>query len=200
MSEIIRCKWCQSHPLLQEYHDAEWGLPIFSQKHLYEHIVLEIFQAGLNWLTMLKKREGFRLAFADFAAEKVAKYGAAEMEKLMTDASLIRNRRKIEASVNNARIFLDISEKYHDFGNFISRFKPEKEIIYQVEADIPAQTAEAAALAKELKEWGFKFIGPTSAYAYMQGVGLVNDHIESCFRFAVVEGERRRTLKAKFEI
>ena len=195
MSEITRCKWCQSHPLLQEYHDAEWGLPIFSQQHLYEHIVLEIFQAGLNWLTMLKKREGFRLAFADFEAEKVAGYGAAEMEKLMTDASLIRNRRKIEASVNNAQVFLDISEKYDGFGNFISRFKPEKEIIYRVEAEIPPQTVEAAALAKELKARGFKFIGPTSAYAYMQGVGIVNDHIESCFRFAAVDKERRDFFK-----
>jgi len=195
MSEIIRCKWCQSHPLLQEYHDAEWGRPIFSQKHLYEHIVLEIFQAGLNWLTMLKKREKFGLAFADFDAEKVAEYGVEEMEKMMNNASLIRNRKKIEASVNNARIFLNISEKYDGFGNFIVRFKPEKEMIYRLEAEIPAQTADAAAMAKELKEWGFKFIGPTSAYAYMQGVGIVNDHIESCFRFEAVNGERREFFK-----
>jgi len=195
MNQIIRCKWCQSHQLLQDYHDAEWGMPNSNQRHLYEHLVLEIFQAGLNWLTMLKKRDRFKSAFMDFEAEKVAAFNSADIEKLLADASLIRNLSKIKAAVNNAKIFLDISQKYDGFWNFVIRFKPEKEVIYKLEEEIPARTAESAALAKELKTWGFKFIGPTSAYAYMQGVGLVNDHIDSCFRFPAVEVIRKKMFK-----
>jgi len=195
MNQIIRCKWCQSHQLLQDYHDAEWGMPNSNQRHLYEHLVLEIFQAGLNWLTMLKKRDRFKSAFMDFEAEKVAAFNSADIEKLLADASLIRNLSKIKAAVNNAKIFLDISQKYDGFWNFVIHFKPEKEVIYKLEEEIPARTAESAALAKELKTWGFKFIGPTSAYAYMQGVGLVNDHIDSCFRFPAVEVIRKKMFK-----
>lgn len=184
MSEpLFRCHWCESHPLLTEYHDSEWGAPNHSQIHLYEHFILEIFQAGLNWLTMLKKRANFKSAFAGFDPEKIAMFNEADIDRLMNDAGIIRNKNKILAGVHNAVSFMKISEEFDGFWNFAVRFRAEKEIVYRVEKEIPPQTPESAAFAKELKTHGFKFIGPTSAYAYMQGVGLVNDHIESCFRF-----------------
>jgi DNA-3-methyladenine glycosylase I len=183
MEKIIRCHWCESHPLLVHYHDAEWGLPSRNDQHLYEHIVLEIFQAGLNWLTMLKKRENFRVAFAGFNPEKVAKFGPIEYQSLLNNPGIIRNQAKIKSAINNAGAFLKIRDEFAGFANFLAQFRPEKAIVYTLEKDIPVRTPEAEALAKEMKARGFSFIGPTSAYAYMQGVGLVNDHIESCFRF-----------------
>ncbi len=194
MPSITRCKWCLSHPLLTKYHDNEWGIPKLEQNHLYEHIILEIFQAGLNWLTILKKRREFRRSFASFDPIQIAKFDHYAVDEMMMNAGIIRNRRKIEAAIHNAIPFLEISQKYGGFWNFLIKYKPKKEIIYRDEKDIPAQTKESAALAKKLKESGFKFIGPISAYAYMQSVGIVNDHIESCFRFHTIDEARRKIL------
>ena len=184
--EIIRCRWCLSHRLLTEYHDEEWGVPIKNDIHLFKHFVLEIFQAGLNWLIMLKKLNNFHAVFAGFNAGEVAEFSEERITCLMEDAGIIRNRAKIEAVVNNARCFLSISEEYDGFHNFLEEFRPKKCIVYRAEEEIPAYTPESERLAKELKKRGFKFIGPISAYAYMQGVGLVNDHVESCFRFGEI--------------
>ncbi|MBC8278659.1 MAG: DNA-3-methyladenine glycosylase I [FCB group bacterium] len=183
MNETTRCHWCESHPLLTEYHDHEWGVPIVGQVHLFEHFILEIFQAGLNWLTMLKKRENFRAAFSGFDPEKIARYSDNNIEELLGNAGIIRNRSKIQAAINNAGAFLNIADEFDGFWDFVKQFKPETEIIFRTEAEIPATTKESAAMAAELKSRGFKFIGPVSAYAYMQGVGIVNDHVETCFRF-----------------
>lgn len=171
---------------MTEYHDTEWGVPSSDERHHFEHLALEIFQAGLNWLTILKKRDNFRRAFARFEPEKVACFTDVEMGRLMQNAGIIRNRRKIEAAVHNASAFLKIIEEFNGFTNFVVRFKPEKELVYRLESEIPPATRESEALAKELKSRGFKFVGPTGCYAYMQSVGLVNDHIESCFRFAEI--------------
>ena len=187
MDNIFKCQWCEGHPLLTEYHDREWGVPIDGQIHLFEHFILEIFQAGLNWLTMLKKRENFRDAFAGYDPENVALYSEKEFQLLLNNPGIIRNRGKIQAAINNAGIFLNISDEFDGFWNFLVQFKPEKEIIYHTEAEIPASTKESGALAAELKSRGFKFIGPISAYAYMQGVGIVNDHVEDCFRFKEID-------------
>lgn len=185
--DLVRCQWCLSHPLLKEYHDREWGVPGGGGIHHLEHIVLEIFQAGLNWLTMLKKRENFRKAFAGFDPVKVARLGGGDIERLMNDGGIIRNRRKIEAAVHNARPFLEIAEEFGGFARFAESFRPEKSPVYRIESEIPAYTPESQAMAKELKSRGFKFIGATGCYAYMQGVGLVNDHVENCFRFIEIE-------------
>jgi DNA-3-methyladenine glycosylase I len=173
-----------------EYHDTEWGVPSQNQIHLFEHIVMEIFQAGLNWLTILKKRDNFRQAFAGFDPEKIVKFSETDFARIMADPGIIRNRLKISAAIHNAGPFLETSEKFDGFHNFLYRYRPENPIIYRVEQDIPSQTSEAEALAKEMKKLGFKFIGPTSAYAYMQSIGIVNDHIESCHRFAIIERMR----------
>ena len=169
------------------YHDDEWGVPSDDDRHLFEHVILEIFQAGLSWLTVLKKRMDFRKEFADFAPESVARFNQDDIARLMENPQIIRNRAKIEAAVHNARAFLRISEEFNGFHSFLSKFRPDNPKIYRQEGEIPVSTPESEALAKELKRRGFKFIGPISAYAYMQGVGLVNDHIESCFRFAEIE-------------
>lgn len=194
MEKITRCHWCESHPLLTEYHDHEWGVPISENIHLFEHFILEIFQAGLNWLTMLKKRENFWGAFAGFDPEKIARYSDDDVAGLLSNAGIIRNRAKIQAAINNAGAFLNISDEFDGFWNFVIRFKPEKEVIFHSEAEIPARTRESSAMAAELKSRGFKFIGPVSAYAYLQGVGIVNDHVEDCFRF----NEINRLRSGKF--
>ncbi len=176
-----------SHPMLREYHDREWGVPGGGDKHHFEHIALEIFQAGLSWLTMLKKRENFRTALSGFDPEQVARFTAADFERLMKDAGIIRNRRKIEAVMHNARPFLQIAEEFNGFWRFAEGFKPEKPAVYGSDSEIPAWTPESAAMSKELKRRGFKFVGPTGCYSYMQGVGVVNDHIRDCFRHEEIE-------------
>ena len=191
MSNLSRCPWCERHDLLREYHDNEWGVPNSSQIHLYEHFILETFQAGLNWLTMLKKRENFRRAFAGCDPEKIVLFTEVEAEKMMSNEGLIRNRGKIEAGINNAGIFLKISEEYDGFWNYLLKFKPDEDNRFESESEIPARTKESADLAHDLKAQGFKFIGPVSAYAYMQGVGIVNDHIVACYRYAEVEKLRK---------
>jgi len=187
MSAIIRCSWCESNELMREYHDREWGVPNLEDRHHFEHLILEIFQAGLNWLTILKKRENFRKAFAEFDPQKIANFTDHDKEKLMNNAGIIRNRLKIEASVNNAKTFLKVVEKYGSFINLAMDFIPKNKNTYKNVRDIPGKTVESEAFSRELKKLGFKFVGPTGVYAYMQSVGLVNDHVKSCYRYPEIE-------------
>jgi len=187
MTSIIRCHWCESNKILRAYHDREWGVPSLNDRHHFEHLILEIFQAGLNWLTILKKRENFRNAFSGFDPEKIASYTNEDKNRLMKDAGIIRNRLKIESSIHNAKTYLETVETFGSFLNLAVKFLPEKRKIYQNEEEIPGKTKESEAFSKELKNIGFKFVGPTGVYAYMQSVGLVNDHVKSCFRFREIK-------------
>lgn len=179
---IARCPWCGDDPLYVEYHDKEWGKPLHNDQRLFEFLLLESFQAGLSWITILRKRENFRKAFDNFDARKVAKYGDEKIERLLLDSGIIRNRAKIEAAINNARIYLEIQKEYSSFDKYIWQFVDHKPILNQRRelTDIPAITPEATQMSKTLKKRGFKFIGPTTCYAFMQATGMVNDHFVDC--------------------
>jgi len=183
-ANLPRCQWCGSDPLYVAYHDREWGVPVHSDLRLFEMLVLEGFQAGLNWLTVLKKRESFRRAFEGLDPERVAEYGPAKIAELMHDSSLIRNRLKIEAAVANARACLRAVEKYGSLDACLWRFtggRPRTNTWRRPE-DVPAWSRESVQMSRELKKDGFVFVGPTICYAFMQAVGIVNDHLVSCFR------------------
>ena len=183
MADIIRCEWCTSHQIMQDYHDKEWGVPVTDDRRQFEHLVLETFQSGLSWLIILNKRENFRKAFAGFDPVKVAEFDESDYERLMQDAGIVRNKLKIRAVINNAPLFVAISREFDGFHNFLEQFRPNPMPVYESMSEIPGKTEESAALAKELKKRGFKFLGPTTCYAHMQSVGIVNDHEEICFRF-----------------
>jgi DNA-3-methyladenine glycosylase I len=170
-----RCWWGASTPEYVAYHDEEWGRPVHDTRALYEKMCLEAFQSGLSWLTILRKREGFRAAFAGFEIERVAAFGDDDVARLMADAGIVRNRAKIEAAIANARAALDV-----DLAELLWSFAPEPRPRPRTPSDVPASTPESAAMAKELKRRGFRFVGPTTAYALMQACGLVDDHIEGC--------------------
>jgi DNA-3-methyladenine glycosylase I len=172
---LLRCSWAGSAPEYLAYHDQEWGRPIHDDRGLYERLTLEAFQSGLAWITILRKRENFRAAFAGFDPSKVASFGEQDMARLMADAGIVRNRLKIEAAIANARAALDVP-----LGELIWSFAPEPRPRPRTRADVPAVTPESTALAKALKKRGFRFVGPTTAYALMQACGLVDDHIEGC--------------------
>jgi DNA-3-methyladenine glycosylase I len=182
---IVRCGWCGDDPLYVEYHDHEWGVPVHDDLKLFEFLVLESAQAGLNWLTILKKREGYRRAFKNFVPEKVARMTTSDKAKLLVNPNIIRNRSKIDAAVSNAQAFLAIQEEFGSFANYSWRFVDNHPIINTRKTlkDIPAVTRESVAFSADLKERGFKFIGPTIMYAHMQAVGMVNDHLVDCFRY-----------------
>lgn len=180
-----RCAWAEGHPLLAEYHDKEWGCVIRDDRKLFEFLVLESAQAGLSWLTILKKREGYREAFADFDPRKVSKFKNSKVEKLMQDAGIIRNRLKIESAINNAKRFLEIQKEFGSFYKYQWSFLLNgKQLKHKIRksGDFPTTTPEAIALAKDMKKRGFKFLGPTIIYAHMQAVGMVDDHMVHCFR------------------
>ena len=180
---VKRCPWVGSDPLYVAYHDEEWGVPKTDARALFEKLVLEGFQAGLSWITILRKRESFRAAFDNFDAEAMAKYGSRKIESLLADAGIVRHRGKIEAAISNAQAFLDL-EAGPGFSRFLWSFvdgKP-KQSRYAGMAEIPAKTLESSALAKALKQQGFRFCGPTTVHAFMQSVGMVNDHLTSCYR------------------
>jgi DNA-3-methyladenine glycosylase I len=181
-----RCAWCGADPLYQAYHDQEWGVPLHDERGLFEFLILEGAQAGLSWLTILKKREGYRRAFADFDAERVARYGADDVARLLADAGIVRNRLKIAASIGNARATLDLYEQGGSLDSLLWAFVDGRPRInrWRSMAEVPAITPEAEALSKELKRRGFRFIGPTVVYAHMQATGMVNDHLVSCPRHA----------------
>jgi DNA-3-methyladenine glycosylase I len=174
----LRCPWALGSPDYVDYHDREWGQPVTSVSGLYERLTLEAFQSGLSWLTILRKRDGFRAAFAGFAPEQVAAYGADDVARLMQDRGIVRNRAKIEAAVANARVVAELGD---GFAELVLGFaQPGRPRPAQTE-DVPAQTPESAALAKQLRRHGIRFVGPTTAYALMQAVGLVDDHLAGCF-------------------
>ncbi|MEO1256702.1 MAG: DNA-3-methyladenine glycosylase I [Bacteroidota bacterium] len=182
-----RCRWCEnSFEEYVRYHDEEWGVPVHDDQRHFEFLVLESAQAGLSWATILKKREGYRKAFADFQVETVASYGAGMIEDLLKDSSIIRNRQKIEAAINNAQKFIEIKEEFGSFDSYIWRFVDGKPLINQWKSseEVPVTTKESDALSKDLKKHGFKFVGSTTMYAHMQAIGLVNDHMTDCFRYA----------------
>ncbi len=185
MTDVIRCAWSVKEPIYVAYHDEEWGVPEYDDRALYEKLVLDGFQAGLSWITILKKRENFRKAFHDFAPEKIARYGKRDTERLLKNEGIIRSRAKIEAAIKGAKLWLDVMEK--EPGGFreliwkhvdgkpkINRFKTIKQV--------PAKTKMSEGLAKELKQRGFNFCGPVIVYAFAQAVGMVNDHIVACHR------------------
>ena len=183
-----RCAWVNDDPLYLSYHDREWGVPARDDRHLFEMLILEGVQAGLSWYTVLKKRENYRRALDGFDASRIARYGAAKRRALLKDAGIIRNRLKIEAAVLNARAFLGVCEEQGSFARYIWGFVDGRPVQnrWRRQSDVPASTPLSDALSKDLKRRGFKFVGTTICYAYMQAVGLVNDHILTCFRHAEV--------------
>jgi DNA-3-methyladenine glycosylase I len=192
-----RCSWADAdNPLLVEYHDREWGVPAHSDRKHFEVLVLSGAQAGLNWSLVLNKREGYRRAFGEFAPEIVARYSRRRIEALVLDPEIIRNRMKIEAAVRNARAFLRVQEEFGEFGSYCWRFVGGRRKVNRWKAtrQIPATSPESEAFSKDLKHRGFSFVGPTVAYAYMQAVGMVNDHLVDCFRYREIV---RGVAKAK---
>ncbi len=183
MEQIRRCEWAGDDPLYIAYHDMEWGRPEHNDQKLFEMLILEGMQAGLSWITILRKREAFRAAFDNFDPNKVANYGAEKIEALMADKGIVRNRRKIESAVQNARLFLDIQEQYGSFDKFLWKYVDDTPIIGEV-ADmksIPATTPLSDRISKDLKKLGFRFVGSTIIYSFMQAVGMVDDHAVWCF-------------------
>jgi DNA-3-methyladenine glycosylase I len=179
-----RCGWCNSDPLYIRYHDEEWGVPVHDDRHLFEMLILEGAQAGLSWFTILKRREGYRAAFDHFDAKKIARYDKKKEAALMTDERIIRNRLKIASTVTNAQAFLVVQKEVGSFDRYIWSFvqgKPKRNR-WTKPGQIPAQTPEAEAMSKDLKKRGFRFVGPTICYAFMQAVGMVDDHMADCFR------------------
>ncbi len=188
VNEIRRCSWCGKDPEYVRYHDKEWGVPVYDDRVLFEFLILEGAQAGLSWSTILKRREGYRKAFAGFDFEKVARFTRAKIESLMNNEGIIRNRLKIESAVTNAKAFLKVQEEFGRFSDYQWRFVDDKPIQNRWRSlkQIPAETAISKAFSKDLKQRGFKFVGPTIVYAHMQAVGMVNDHVTACFRHAQV--------------
>jgi len=179
-----RCVWAGSDPLYCAYHDEEWGVPLHDDRTLFEFLILEGAQAGLSWITILRKRPAYRAAFDHFDAERIARYGTDKMESLLLDTGIVRNRLKLQAAVTNAQKFLDAQAEFGSFDAFIWRFVDgsPRQNQWRAHAEIPAQTKASDAMSRELKGRGFKFVGSTICYAYMQAVGMVNDHTVDCFR------------------
>ena len=186
IDDRLRCSWAGSDPLYMAYHDEEWGTPLHDDRALYEMLVLEGFQAGLAWITILRKRENFRRAFDGFEPKKIAAYDQKKIEALMADAGIVRNRAKIEGAIIGARLWLDIMAEPGGFDRFVWQFVDGRPIVNQWRgvSEVPAETAEARAMSKALKARGFKFVGPTICYAFMQATGMVDDHVADCFRRA----------------
>lgn len=179
------CSWPKGDPLLIKYHDKEWGVPLYNDKKLFEFLILEGFQAGLSWLTILRKRENFRKAFDKFDFNKVAKYDQRKINSLLQDSGIIRNKLKIESAVINAKAFIEVRKEFGTFNKYIWKFTGNKPIYngFMSLEEIPAKTELSDLISKDLKKRGFKFVGSTIAYAHMQATGMVNDHIKSCFRY-----------------
>ena len=180
----IRCEWAGTDPLMVTYHDDEWGVPVHDDHRHFEMLTLEGAQAGLSWTTILRKREGYRDCFAGFDPERVAAFGAADVQRLLDDPAIVRHRGKIESTVGNARALLAVAEEFGSFDNYVWPFVGGRPIVGDWRAldDLPSSTAESTALGKDLKRRGFRFVGPTTVYAYLQAAGLVDDHVHTCFR------------------
>jgi DNA-3-methyladenine glycosylase I len=184
-----RCDWCGSDELYVRYHDEEWGVPVHDDRKHFEFMVLESAQAGLSWLTVLRKREHYRAVYDNFDPERVAQYGEEKVGELLTDSGIIRNRRKIEASITNARHFLEIQREFGSFDRYIWGFTGGKPVVNDIPtlADIPATSALGDEVCKDLRQRGFRFLGPTIVYAHLQATGVVNDHLNGCFRKQAVD-------------
>lgn len=184
MQEPNRCGWCLSSDLYKKYHDDEWGVPVYDDQKLFEFLILETFQAGLSWITILKKRETFQLAFDDFDYLKVAQYSEDKIQELMLDAGIIRNQLKIRAAVSNAVAFMKVQEEFGSFSKYIWKFTDGKPIDNKRKSlkEVPATSPLSDEISKDLKKRGFKFVGSTVVYAHMQATGMVNDHVEDCWR------------------
>lgn len=184
MGNKTRCAWCEKDDLYRDYHDNEWGNPVYEDDKLFEFLVLETFQAGLSWYTILKKRDNFRKAFDQFNYKKIAQYGDAEIERLMQDAGIIRNGLKIKGTISNAIAFMETQKEFGSFSNYIWGFTDGKPIDNNPKTlkDVPAVNKISDALSKDLKKRGFKFVGSTVVYAHMQATGMVNDHVEECWK------------------
>jgi DNA-3-methyladenine glycosylase I len=190
VSDRRRCPWGESHPLYVPYHDREWGKPLHDDHRFFELLVLEGAQAGLSWLTILKKRDAYRKAFDRFDPRKVARYDAKKVARLLADAGIIRNRLKIEAAITNARAFLAVQREFGSFDAYVWRFVGGKPIHNRRRSvkEVPARSAESDAMSEELRRRGFRFVGSTICYAFMQAAGMVNDHLVTCFRHHEVRG------------
>ncbi|WP_432411950.1 DNA-3-methyladenine glycosylase I [Rasiella sp. SM2506] len=186
--EKKRCWWCGDDPLYIEYHDTEWGVPVKDDDKLFEFLILETFQAGLSWITVLKKRENFRKAFDHFNYKKIASYSEEKVQALLQDASIIRNKLKVRATITNAQAFMKIQEEFGSFSDYIWGFVDGKPIqnFLQDRSDVQANTPLSDKISKDLKRRGFKFVGTTVLYAHMQATGMVNDHLVDCFRYKEV--------------
>jgi DNA-3-methyladenine glycosylase I len=195
-NSIVRCQWCGITSIYQRYHDTEWGFPVGDDRQLYENVCLEGFQAGLSWLTILNKRDAFRRGFAQFDMDKVAKFGEKDIERLVADAGIVRHRGKIEATINNAQRAIEMRTEFGSLAAYFWRFEPHaasrpKVITHDAFRAMPP-SEQAAALSKDLKKRGWKFVAPTTIYAFMQAVGLVNDHLEGCSARKLALAARRK--------
>jgi DNA-3-methyladenine glycosylase I len=185
MTDKTRCAWCGTNPLYVAYHDEEWGTPLHDERGLFEALILDGAQAGLSWFTILKKRDNYRRAFADFDAERIARYDEADVARLLADPGIVRNRLKVAAAIGNARATLAIREEFGGLDAYLWRFVDGRPIVnaWRDLAEVPARTALSDTISKDLQKRGFKFVGSTICYAFMQGVGMVNDHLVTCFRY-----------------
>ena len=191
---VVRCNWAGDDPLYVRYHDEEWGVPVHADRVLFEFLLLEGAQAGLSWITILKKRENYRRAFDGFDPEKIARYRPARLRKLLADPGIVRNRLKVESAVGNAKAFLEVREEHGSFDAYVWRFVGGRPIQnrWRTVKQVPASTADSDAMSKDLKQRGFRFVGSTICYAFMQAVGMVDDHTVNCFRYGKKSRVRRR--------
>lgn len=189
MEEKIRCGWCVGDPLYEQYHDREWGVPLKDDTGIFEFLILETFQAGLSWITILRKRENFRKAFDNFDYRKIANYSEVKQAELMQNSGIIRNGAKVRAAISNAQAFIMVQEEFGSFSKYIWSFVNSSPVQneWQDIKEVPATTPVSEALSKDLKKRGFKFVGPTVVYAHMQATGMVNDHVTRCFRHEEVK-------------
>jgi DNA-3-methyladenine glycosylase I len=194
-----RCEWAGSDPLYIEYHDNEWGVPVHDDRKIFEMLVLEGAQAGLSWLTVLRKRENYRKAFDNFDPRKVAQYDSKKLQELLANEGIIRNNLKIHSAIQNARAFLEVQKEFGSFDAYIWQFVGGRPIrnSWKSLSELPAQTAESEAMSKDLKRRGFGFVGPTICYAHMQATGMVNDHVVTCFRYKEVERMTSRFVELR---
>lgn len=190
--KITRCEWCGADPLYTKYHDEDWGMPEHDDRKLFEMLLLEGAQAGLSWITVLKKRENYRKVFSNFNPNRIARYDEKKVNELLNNPGIIRNKLKVNAFINNAQCFLKVKKEFETFDNYIWQFVSHKPIVnkYKALKELPAFTEESDKMSKDLKKRGFKFVGSTICYAYMQACGMVNDHIVKCYRYKQVIGKK----------
>lgn len=187
MQDVNRCPWAGNDPDYCYYHDFEWGVPVHDDRKLFEMLILEGFQAGLSWITILKKRENFRKAFADWDTHRIASFTSDDVNRLLDDSGIIRNRRKIESAINNARLFIEVQKEFGSFDKYLWQFTGCKTLFPKTPptaiSDLPTHSPQSDAMSKDLQKRGFKFVGTVICYSFMQAVGMVNDHVKGCFKF-----------------